>query len=87
MFSESRPFRPFLHTLLLLLLTLALLLPMRIASAQSDTGGRHEPVERVAAGVLIQQTYLPLISSGSNVMAAADGTLYQCILEPAGDTK
>lgn len=31
--------------------------------------------------------YLPIISSGSNVMAAADGTLYLCVLEPDGDTK
>jgi hypothetical protein len=31
--------------------------------------------------------YLPLISGGGEVMAAADGTVYLCVLEPDGSTK
>lgn len=68
MLQKVRSFRPILHAGLLLLLALSLLLSVRMASAQTDVGGGHEPpVRRIRpahdmAETLTPQIYLPWVS-------------------------
>jgi hypothetical protein len=70
MLQKVRSFRPILHAGLLLLLALSLLLSVQIVSAQTDTGGGHEPPpvdNRIrpahgAAETLTPQIYLPWVS-------------------------
>lgn len=54
-----------------------------------ETGDQRCAGPSSTDSVLTTTVFLPIINNGgdTDVMAAADGTLYLCILEPDGNTK
>jgi len=52
-----------------------------------EAGDQRCDSSLVADSAMSVTVYLPIVSAGGDVMAAADGTLYVCVLEPDDNTQ